>query len=174
MANFNDNPQFPNPENAPKAQTAAPETPDLESTSNPTPPATEEPLVGSEEWLQALLTTSSDSDSVSADQADDAALNSDELDLEKILAEDWDTIAGEASNDETAKAAPEEPANIPSEPVSGETVVFSTVDPSEILDDTDIPEDDTELPPVKSAPSVKRVQAYWASPTFWLQESGLL
>ena len=64
--------------------------------------------------------------------------DSDELDLEKILAEDWDAIAA-GETDSEAKDAPED---IPATDIPRETVIFSAVTPEVPMDESELIEDE--------------------------------
>ena len=158
MSNMNDNPQLPNPENAPEATPTVPEIPEQDVTpeardTEQTAPSVEEPAVDSEEFPQISLNESSpDSEPVPTDPVSDPTIDSDELDLEKILAEDWDSIAAEVADAAILQTQQDDTAENTEahseETVSGETVVFSAVVPPNAPDDGDSV-DDEPLPPTR-------------------------
>ena len=160
MANLNENPQFSNQEGTQETQPSLQETSDLES-ATPVASAPETPDISKDELLNALLrATSADSESAPANQASDPEIAGDELDLEKILAEDWDAIAGEMTDLEISPVEQEDPAeNTPkatSENISGETVVFSAIQPSNEPDNETLPVEESELPARKVRPKRKK------------------
>ena len=78
--------------------------------------------------------------------------DSDELDLEKILAEDWDAIAA-GETDSEAKDAPED---IPATDIPRETVIFSAVTPEVPMEESELIEDDAEFENRKIRPKRKK------------------
>ena len=135
MDNTNENrhsPEQPIPEE--QAATDMPVLDELPPES--TPPAVQEssspeeqsaempPVIDSEDWLSTLLDIEILKEDLSTDVQADLA-DSNELDLEKILAEDWDAIAADESI--PAAETQEIPDNTPPAAVSDETVVFSAL-----------------------------------------------
>lgn len=164
MDNTNENrhsPEQPIPE-----EQAAADMPVLdELPPESTPPAVQEssspeeqsaempPVIDSEDWLSTLLDIEVLKKDLSTDVQADLA-DSDELDLEKILAEDWDAIA----TDESIPAAEtqEIPDNTPPAAVSDETVVFSALTQESSPEEEAPFEDDPELENRKIRPKRKK------------------